>query len=153
MRSEALSEALGRRLSTAVVLFHGAVADRLGLNLTDYKCLELLARGACSPGQLASASGLSSASTTLVLDRLEQKGFVRRTPDPRDRRRTILEVVMPGGAAERFQAATAGMRRRIQALMETFSDAELAAVSRYLEEATGILENEFARLMSGASSS
>jgi hypothetical protein len=33
---------LARRHSTAVVLFHHAVAERLGLGPTDHKCLDLL---------------------------------------------------------------------------------------------------------------
>ena len=33
---------IGRRLSTATVLFHTAVADRMGVSVTDAKCRSLL---------------------------------------------------------------------------------------------------------------
>src|SRR5258708_3628565 len=37
-------ECLGRDLGTAALVFHQTIADRLGLNPTDHKCLELLQR-------------------------------------------------------------------------------------------------------------
>ena len=39
-----------------------------------------------SPGELAADLELSSGAMTSRLDRLEQKGFIRRLPDPEDRR-------------------------------------------------------------------
>ena len=35
-----------RELSTATILFHQAVADRLGMNITDHKCAGILAERA-----------------------------------------------------------------------------------------------------------
>ena len=47
-------KAAGRRLSTATVMFHQAVADRLGLNPTDHKCVDLLLLdGPQTAGELA----------------------------------------------------------------------------------------------------
>ena len=37
--------------------------------------------------------GLTTGAVTRVIDRLEQAGYVRRVPDPADRRRVIVEVV------------------------------------------------------------
>ena len=51
---------LGRELSTAVILFHQAVAERAGLTATDWKCLDLLDRmGPLTAGQLADEVGLT----------------------------------------------------------------------------------------------
>jgi DNA-binding MarR family transcriptional regulator len=84
----------GRRLSTATILFHQAVADRLGLHPTDHKCIDLLASaGSTTAGELAEATGLSTGAITGVIDRLEAAGFVRREDDPNDRRRVIIRVV------------------------------------------------------------
>ena len=40
-----------------------------------------------SPGKLAEHEQLSSGAMTARLDRLEERGFIRRLPDPDDRRR------------------------------------------------------------------
>src|SRR5919197_5711414 len=69
-----------------------AVAERLGLNRTDLRCLDWLFDGPKSAGQLAAATALSSAATTALLDRLEQRGLVRRVPDPTDRRKVLVEM-------------------------------------------------------------
>ena len=73
----------GRRLSLATIMFHQAVADRLGLNPTDHKCIDLLASaGSTTAGELAEATGLTTGAITGVIDRLEAAGFVRREDDP-----------------------------------------------------------------------
>src|ERR1700737_961422 len=62
--------------------FDDVVAQRLGLNRTDLRCLDWLFDGPKTAGQLASATGLSSAATTTLVDRLEHRGLGRRFPDP-----------------------------------------------------------------------
>ena len=143
---------LGRRLSTAIVLYHTALAERLGLNLTDFKCLELLIRrgAAATPGQLSVDAGLSSATTTLVLDRLEAKGLLRRAADPDDRRRTVIEVSLGPELIAAFQEATHGMRTRMLGLAEGFSAAELDVVARYLEGAAAAIEASLGEMRSHA---
>src|SRR5947208_4873450 len=82
---------LARRHSTAVVLFHHAVAERLGLGPTDHKCLDLLReRGAITGSELASITGLTTGAITGVVARLEQAGYIRRESDPHDGRKQIL---------------------------------------------------------------
>lgn len=72
----------------AVDALDEAAAAHLGVNRTDLRCLDvLLERGQASPGDLAAALGLTTGSVTTMLDRLEEMGYVRRTPDPADRRR------------------------------------------------------------------
>lgn len=68
---------------------HGA----MGVNAGAGRCLDVLdRRGRISAGQLAREAGLTSGAVTAVLDRLEEKGYVRRVPDPGDRRRVLVEV-------------------------------------------------------------
>src|SRR5437763_16981351 len=86
---------LARRHSTAVVLFHHAVAERLGLGPTDHKCLDLLReRGAMAGSDLSAITGLTSGAITGVVARLEQAGYVRREPDPDDGRKQILHLAL-----------------------------------------------------------
>jgi hypothetical protein len=43
-------------------------------------------------GQIGELTGLTTGATTRMVDRLEQAAFVRRVPDPADRRRVIVEL-------------------------------------------------------------
>src|SRR5215831_16503044 len=80
-----------RQLSTATILFHQAIADRLGMNVTDHKCADILLRtGAITAGELSRRTGLTTGAITGVIDRLEKAGFVRRAKDAGDRRRVIV---------------------------------------------------------------
>lgn len=91
--------AAGRRHSDATVIFHGAIAERLGIHSTDEKTMSLLEReGPMLAGAIAEKTGLATASVTALLDRLEARGFIRRTRDPADRRRVIVEADRAGVA-------------------------------------------------------
>jgi len=75
-------------------MFHELIADKLGLNATDHKCLDFLNRsGPVTAGQLAQLTGLTTGSITSVIDRLETSGYVIRDKDPKDRRRVMIKVV------------------------------------------------------------
>src|ERR1700677_4292850 len=68
-----------RRAGAVMQLLGAASAERIGINVTDLNCLNILAlRGQMTAGELARATGLTTASITGVLDRLEEAGFVRR---------------------------------------------------------------------------
>src|SRR5918994_2391650 len=83
-----------REMSTETIMFHQAVADELGLNITDHKCLDLIHRfGSMPAGRLAELTGLTTGAVTGIIDRLEKAGYARRANDPNDRRRTIVEPI------------------------------------------------------------
>src|ERR671933_2350999 len=83
-----------REMSIETIMFHQAVADVLGLHITDHKCLDLLHRfGAMPAGRLGELTGLTTGAVTGIIDRLEKAGYARRTNDPKDRRRTIVEPI------------------------------------------------------------
>jgi DNA-binding MarR family transcriptional regulator len=117
-----------RQLSAATILFHQAIADRLGMNITDHKCADVLARhGPMTAGDLASYTGLTTGAITGVIDRLENAGFVRRVADPKDRRRVIVEpllVRMEQVIAPLFQS----MARSATELCKHYSTEELAVI-------------------------
>ena len=82
-----------RASQNATDRFDQAVADALGLNRTDMRCLDILDReGRMTAGRLAEATGLTTGAVTTVLDRLEQAGYARRVRDTDDRRRVYVEV-------------------------------------------------------------
>src|SRR5437773_12416331 len=79
---ERITGHLARRHSTAAVLYHHAIAERLGIGPTDHKCLDLLREhGAMASSDLVAITGLTSGAITGVVVRLEKAGFVRREAD------------------------------------------------------------------------
>jgi DNA-binding MarR family transcriptional regulator len=87
-------------LGTGRAAFTQVVAERFGLAATDVECLGLLAsEGAMAVGRLGELTALTTGATTRMVDRLEQAGYVRRVPDPADRRRVIVEAVPERTAA------------------------------------------------------
>lgn len=145
---DALAEA-GRSHSDATVLFHAAVADRVGLNPTDHKVMSILERhGPLSAGEIARRAGLASASTTALLDRLERRGFVRRRPDAADRRRVIVEAD-PDGVA-RFAPYFTRRRESLGRLYDSYSDEELAVILDFLQRSTRRLHDDLGHLTGAA---
>jgi DNA-binding MarR family transcriptional regulator len=68
------------------------MAEALGINRTDARCLDILDQyGSMSAGELAEASRLSTGAITAVIDHLERAGLARRLPHPKDRRRVLVE--------------------------------------------------------------
>ncbi|WP_067531767.1 MarR family winged helix-turn-helix transcriptional regulator [Nocardia crassostreae] len=83
-----------QRSATDAVMLHQAMADRLGLHVTDLRCLNMLRLdGPATAGELAQRTGLTTGAITRMIDRLLQAGFVRRENDARDRRRVIITAV------------------------------------------------------------
>jgi DNA-binding MarR family transcriptional regulator len=136
---------VGREHSDATVLFHGVMASLLDLHPTDYKTLGILERlGPMSAGEIATHSGLASASVTNLLDRLERKGFVRRVRDSTDRRRVLVEPVRDRltAAGERF----ASTRRSLARLVEQYSTRDLAVITDFLARNAERLRAETTKL-------
>src|SRR5436190_6482385 len=89
-----LSE-LGRKMSTQTVFLHQAIAQSVGLNATDTKCIDLILRGpegSVTAGRLSEMTGLTSGAITHILDRLDRRRFIERTRDAGDRRKVFIRV-------------------------------------------------------------
>jgi DNA-binding MarR family transcriptional regulator len=63
-----------------------------------------------SPGELAADLELSSGAMTSRLDRLEEAGYIRRLPDPEDRRGIVVELTEAGTKAWDEAASVQGRR-------------------------------------------
>ncbi|WP_431045911.1 MarR family winged helix-turn-helix transcriptional regulator [Streptomyces sp. P1-3] len=132
-RAEAIAAltAAGRDSSAASVAFHTAVAAKQGLGPTETKTLDLLERhGALTAKDLAELSGLAPASVTGLVDRLENKGYVRRVKHPTDKRRVLVES-RPEKLAE-LAPLFDDWAREVTELYEEFTTEELEVVTRFL---------------------
>ena len=144
---EIVEEIVGRLMrqhSTAVVLFHHAVAERLGLGPTDHKCLDLLReRGAMAGSDLAAITGLTSGAITGVVARLERAGYLRREPDPHDGRKQVLHVALKRA---HIHDVIGPLRADVAALLEKFDTRQLAAIAEFLAGSTDLVYRHAALL-------
>ena len=135
---------LARRHSTAVVLFHHAVAERLGLGPTDHKCLDLLRdRGAMAGSDLGAITGLTSGAITGVVARLERAGYLRREPDPQDGRKQILHLALERSPV---QDVINPLREDVATLLENFDAHQLTAIAEFLARTTDLIYRHAALL-------
>ncbi len=105
------------------------VADYLGLNRTDTRCLDIIERlDGVSAGRLASEAGLSTGAVTTVLDRLERAGYARRVQDPSDRRRVLVEL-------------TPAARRELQRLYAPLADATMRQLEGYTTDEVSLVRD------------
>lgn len=137
-----------RRTGSVGAMHAKAIADRAGMHPTDFEALDVLDwTGPISAGELARRVGLTSGAITGVIDRLERDGFVRRTADPGDRRRVIVELnpelqtTIPHGLIELFQSLIDDMAD----VNDDFTDEELGAVVTWLRRANDAVERSTAR--------
>jgi DNA-binding MarR family transcriptional regulator len=131
-----------RQMSTWTVLFHSAIAEQVGLNVTDHKCLDILYQhGSLAAGQLADITGLTTGAITGVIDRLEKAGYVRRERDPNDRRRVIVQPVLEK-AAHDLGPFFAHFQERYFPLLENYQVDELSLLTRFFQESVRFLQEE-----------
>jgi DNA-binding MarR family transcriptional regulator len=128
-----------RAFQTAVDAFDEAVADHLGINRTDLRCLDLLGqRGAMTAGELAEASHLTTGAITRLLDRLERAGYARRVRDTGDRRRVLVELTQ---LANRRAAELYGpIGEAGQTGLERYTADQLALLRDFLRRSRALYE-------------
>lgn len=124
--------ALQRQLVHAI-LGNELVARQHGLRVTDLQTLHLmvLRDDVRTPRQISDTTGMPTSTVTKLLDRLEQAGYVRRTPDPTDRRKTRIEL--EAEAIAPLRTLYGNTDAEFDALGRQFTSDELSVVVRYLD--------------------
>jgi DNA-binding MarR family transcriptional regulator len=126
-----------RKFIASAIFFNSQAAEKVGLSLTDSQMIHTLQLyGPSTPTRLAAATGLSSGGVTVALDRLEKGGFIRREPNPADRRSLLIHInptnlLKLKGIYENVEAQT----RRC---LSTLPKGDLAAVIRFFEALTAV---------------
>jgi MarR family transcriptional regulator, organic hydroperoxide resistance regulator len=121
-----------RKFIAGAIFFNTKAAEKAGLSLTDMQMIHILQLyGPATPGRLAAWTGLSTGGVTVALDRLQKGGYIRREPNPADRRSLIVTL-----APVRMRKV-AGMyeevERETRRLLGTLPAGDLDAVIRFFE--------------------
>lgn len=122
----------GQQLAVRLVRLLHRMADRTGMNPTDFQCYTLLTvAGSMTPGEIADSLCLSTGSVTGVVDRLESHGLVERAPHPLDRRKIAVRLVE--GAEDTIGSTAHGMREAMSSLHSDYSLEELSVILGWLD--------------------
>jgi DNA-binding MarR family transcriptional regulator len=111
------------RLTRRAVALELPVLAAHGLAMWEYVVLSgLIAGPAQTQARLAEAVGRDKTRLIPILDRLEARGLLRRTPDPADRRNKVVALTPDGGALR--AAIAADIRLAEERLLTPLDDAE-----------------------------
>ncbi|MBA8794607.1 DNA-binding MarR family transcriptional regulator [Friedmanniella endophytica] len=124
-----------RNLLRAGQNYRQVLAAAAGVGVTETHALTTLqVLGRQSQTALAANLGLTPAATTSVVDRLESAGLARRTEDPADRRRWMIEL------DDRGRRILADSRRRMATAFDAVPRSEWAELTRLLDVIAGGLD-------------
>ena len=114
-----------------------AVVLRHGVYLSEYRALARLRSEPRTPSQLAESLGLTPASMTDLARQLERRGWVRRGPNPADRRSQLLEPTPTGRAA--YAEARREFRARLAEVYSSLPPPARRYLARGLPELSRVL--------------
>jgi DNA-binding MarR family transcriptional regulator len=120
-------------IRTADLLFDriGRMLRPLGVSGAGGLVLGLLHdNGPVSPSTLGERLIVTRATVTGLLDSLERRGLVQRTPHPKDRRSLTVEITDEGLAV--LKEVRLRVHKQERAWMSSLSDAELAKLIKLL---------------------
>jgi DNA-binding MarR family transcriptional regulator len=126
-----------REFIAGSIIYNQQVADRVGLLLTDVQCINVLElMGPSTPGELARCTGLTTGGVTVMLDRLEKGGYLKREPNPRDRR-SVLVRLKPA-KLKKVHAFYEEINQRTATLLDQTPEPELRSVVNLLSKMNAI---------------
>jgi DNA-binding MarR family transcriptional regulator len=121
-----------RKFIASAIFFNAQAADKVGLSLTDMQMIHVLQLyGPATPGRLATWTGLSTGGVTVALDRLQKAGYIRREPNPADRR-SLIVTLMPV-RNRKLNSMYGQVESETRRLLATLPSSDLEAVIRFFE--------------------
>ncbi|MCR8656440.1 MarR family winged helix-turn-helix transcriptional regulator [Paenibacillus endoradicis] len=134
-----------RGLGNRTVLYQQVVSTNLELYNNDYISIDILReKGPITAGELSKLTGLTTGSVTALIDRLEKHDYVRRENDPNDRRKVI--IVPQYEEKEEVSNAYYPLHEAMIALGSKYTAGELELISKFLEEAGNVIEEQTGHL-------
>ena len=135
--------AQGRRVLEALRLYQAAESamrrrtrQAMSMGENEVLVLRFLTRAAAqdrtvTPTDIARYLGISTASTTALIDRLEQSGHVARSRHPTDRRSVIVSATVQ--ADDEVRGTLGAMDHRMMAAARGLTATESATIITFLE--------------------
>ena len=133
-----IAEALPQRSSALSRLF--LTRTTVCVSRTEVGVLRNLRAGPRRITELAAEERVTQPAITLLVNRLEERGWVQRVPDPSDRRAVLVSLTPDGEAV--FERLRAEYRALLHEEMVSLDDEEVATLASAVE----ILDKLIARL-------
>lgn len=128
-----------RRILRATELYGRELARAAGLTAVQVRVLQVISEtGTSTPKAIATRMGVSQATVTALIDRLEGKGLVLRKRSEADRRQTILSLTEEGRAA--LERAPDALQQRYVKRFESLPDWEQSMIVAALERVASLLD-------------
>lgn len=125
-----------RGIGEQIALMREIIASHFDLQRTDRTGLDFIYSrgGSCTAGELSRATGLTSGSTTALIDRLVEAGYAVRELDRQDRRKQIIRI--PERVLADCQALYEPIRKELFKLWSSYSIQDLQLVEEFLTRST-----------------
>ena len=100
--------------------------------------LNSLSTRPCRITELAAREGVTQPAITLLVNRLEERGWVHRAADPADRRVVLVQLTSSGRAV--FDQIRAEYRALLHEDMAMLPDCDVETLARAVEILDGLIE-------------
>ncbi|MBO6884194.1 MAG: MarR family transcriptional regulator [Marivita sp.] len=128
-----------RRILRATELYARDLASAVGLTPAQLRVLQIVdERDSATPKALATQMGVSQATVSALVDKLEAQGLVERIPSLQDRRQTNVTVTKDGHA--RLERAPDALQQRYVRKFLEMADWEQAQLVATLERVADMLD-------------
>jgi DNA-binding MarR family transcriptional regulator len=122
-----------RQAIASAILFNQKVADDVGINLRDLQVLNLLdLRGPSTPRDLARWACVTTGGMTVVLDRLEKEGYVKREANPADRRSCIVHLIVE--SLRKLEGVYESKGELLYAVIQRYKDRDLRLLIEFFDQ-------------------
>ncbi len=138
---------VGREIGARTILFHQAIANIVGVSVTDMKCLDYVDRGGdVTAGDLARLTGLTTGAITAAIDRLEKAGLARRERSETDRRKVFIRTT-ESAATKRIEPVFDELGKEVSALAARYSTRELETIKNFCDRTIAIMRRQTEKVL------
>lgn len=134
---------VGRALSDGLKRWNRLAETNLGgtgLSLAEFRVLKMLETGPRVMVMLAMEQGMTAPGMTMVVDKLEEAGLVRRVRSDADRR--AINVAITGKGGEKLKRATKLHDRLVERAIEGISTQEIDSFLTTLNRVLGAAQDK-----------
>jgi DNA-binding MarR family transcriptional regulator len=131
-----IAHALPQRASALSKLFLSRTS--VPVSRTETSVLSTLDEGPRRITDLAAREHVTQPGITLLVNRLEQRGWVERQPDPSDRR--VVMVALTEQGHEALERLRSEYRALLHEEMATLPDEDICTLARAIEILDGVIE-------------